>query len=190
MEEYKREYEITKIHGTANPNTFYWPQTFPNIMQVIDSIIEKEAPISRKLLESKVLAIWQITRVGVKVENILETLYVKMSLKKSISNDIIFFWRKDQNPEEYLEYRVPISTEDIRTMDNICEEEIANAILDVVRIQFSMSKSDLIKETAKVFGFNELDEVMQKSIENGIQKAKERKYIEISKDGQKISLIE
>ena len=190
LEEYKREYEITKIHGTANPNTFYWPQTFPNIMQVIDSIIEKEAPISRKLLESKVLAIWQITRVGVKVENILETLYVKMSLKKSISNDIIFFWRKDQNPEEYLEYRVPISTEDIRTMDNICEEEIANAILDVVRIQFSMSKSDLIKETAKVFGFNELDEVMQKSIENGIQKAKERKYIEISKDGQKISLIE
>ena len=85
---------------------------------------------------------------------------------------------------------MPISTEDIRTMDNICEEEIANAILDVVRIQFSMSKSDLIKETAKVFGFNELDEVMQKSIENGIQKAKERKYIEISKDGQKISLIE
>jgi hypothetical protein len=111
-----------------------------------------------------------------------------MNIKTTITGGMPFYWRIDQNPADYAEYRVANNDEEKRSMDDICAEEIANAIKVVAEIQISLSKSDLIRETAKLFGFTRLGNVIESSVERGLSEAQRRGMVDLSDDGEKITL--
>ncbi len=186
----QKVYTPLNITNTANPETFYLPGTSQNIIKVMSVIIEKEAPVSRKLLGRKVLSAWGIARAGSNVDRIIEMNLRVMDPQKSISNNTTFFWKADQKPSTYFEYRVSVQNDDKRSMDDICAEEIANAIKTVMQNQISLTKTDLTRETAKVFGFTRLGSVIESSVQSGIDAAVQRGYVLISENGERITLSE
>ena len=190
IDENQRMYTPLIITNTANPDTFYLPETAQNIMRTIAAIVEKEAPISRKLLGRKVLSAWGISRAGSKVDSIIELNLRAMSLQKSRSNNTTFYWTSQQHPVSYCEYRISTQDNDKRNMDDISAEEIANAIRAVMQKQISLTKIDLIRETAKVFGFTRLGNVIDSSVQNGISVASQRGYILFSENGERITFTE
>lgn len=201
----KREIEFEKIADNINTNSrainyekcsleymgtsddFYQIPSRPRIMSAIRKTIEQEAPISHKLLTKRVIESWGISRSGSKVESIILDAIRSIRVKTTVSSGQKFYWNDEQEPNAYLIYRVS-SEQEKRTMDDICEQEVANAIYQIIENQCSLSEEDLIRETGKLFGFSRMGTVIEKSAKAGIQCAISRGLIEKSMEGEKIQL--
>lgn len=180
-------YEKCSLEYMGTSDDFYQISCRPKIMNAIRDTIEKEAPISHKLLAKRVLESWGIARSGSKVESIIMDAIRSMRVKKTVTSGQKFYWKEDQEPDAYLVFREP-SEQEKRTMDDICEQEVANAIYQIMENQCSLSEEDLIREVGKLFGFLRMGVVIEKSVKAGIQCAISRGLIEKSVDGEKIQL--
>ncbi len=78
------------------------------------------------------------------------------------------FWRPGQIPGEYNVYRVPKTDAEKRDAEDICPEEVANAIKQVAKEQISISKDELIRETAKMFGFARIGSNVEQAMVRGM----------------------
>lgn len=155
------------IRGTTE--AFYLPQNKSAIKKAAEEIISVEAPISRKQLMKKVLNEWSITRSGSKVESIFIDAVSSISANKTTDGDRTFYWRNDQNPDKYEGYRVDDTESGKRSMDDISSQEIINAVTEVLREQISLSETDLIRETAKKFGYSRMGGVIESSVEYAVK---------------------
>lgn len=180
-------YEKCSLEYLGISDDFYQVSSRPRIMNAIRNTIEKEAPISHKLLTKRVIESWGIARSGSKVESIIVDAIKSISVKKTVSSGQNFYWKDDQEPDAYLIYREP-SEQEKRIMDDICEQEVANAIYQIMENQCSLLEEDLVREVGKLFGFLRMGTVIEKSVKAGIQCAISRDLIERSVDGEKIQL--
>lgn len=187
-------YESTVVTEYGSQEDFYQVSSDAQIRKVIMDIIKNEAPISKKLLTKKVVAAWNITRLGSRVENrltgILQDLRHGSNIKKTNVGDMSYYWRTDQNPEDYIEYRVANEEKDKRNMEDIPPYEIANAMREIISSQISLSKNDMIRETAKVFGFSRIGAVMEAACVMGIDEAERRGYLLFDKNSERIMIMD
>ncbi len=201
----KREIEFEKIADTIILNNravnylkcslgclgtsedFYQITSRPKIINVIKKTIEQESPISHNLLSKRVLECWGISRSGSKVDSIINDAISALHSKVTVTLGKKFYWGDNQEPDTYISYRVS-NDEDKRTMDDICEQEVAIAIYQIMENQCSLSRDDLVRETGKLFGFSRIGNVIEKSVESGIKYAAAKGWIEKSEDGEKIQM--
>lgn len=165
-----KQYLSYRILEQGAAEQFYLPQTLRQISELVASILTKEAPISRKLLMHKVLNAWSISRGGSRVENIFNSALNRVEKNMTTDEDREFLWEKTQNPKEYSIYRVEDAEGNKRNMDDIPSEEIINAIIEVLKEQISISEMDLVRETAKKFGFSRLGSVIENTVKYAIVK--------------------
>ena len=165
-----RPYKNTKITPLGSSEEFYLPENKAKICSLAEKIIANEAPISRKLLMKKILGAWSITRGGSRVDIIFADILKTIPKKITADEDRVFIWTKEQDPETYSIYRVEDEDSEQRDIDEIVSEEIRNAVKEVLCQQISLSESDLIKETAKKFGYSRIGGVIEKTIGFAIEK--------------------
>ncbi len=161
-------YTSAYISQQGAPEEFYLPQNLEKIELVANSILQNEAPISRKLLMRKVLNVWAISRGGSRVDEIFSSAVAKIEKNITRDEDRVFFWKKEQEPEHYRVYRVEDSEGNKRSMDDISSVEIINAIVEVLKEQISLSETDLVRETAKKFGFSRLGSIIETAVKYAI----------------------
>lgn len=184
-----RPYENAEVTLMGTSEEFYQPQNKDKIRSLTEKIISAEAPISRKLLMKKVLGAWSITRGGSKVDAIFADVIKDIPKNMTADEDRVFIWKKEQNPEEYPIYRLDSADGEKRSVDEIASEEIANALKEVLCEQICLSESDLIRETAKKFGYSRIGGVIEKTIAYAISKETEAgRLVKTDKGG--ISLAE
>lgn len=174
----------------GTPEQYADIKTKKQIMKLITQIVEVEAPVSRKSVYKKVLSAWGITRGGSKTERIFDEAVKDAGVVTAESNKSIFFWKKTQSPEAYFECRIPTTDGVKRNMDDISAEEIANGIQLLLSNQISMLRQDIIRETAKLFGFSRTGGTIEVAVSRGIACANRRGNLSISDDGLRISLKE
>lgn len=169
------------IQGMAEE--FYLPETLPVISRLAAVILETEAPISRKLLLHKILNAWSISRGGARVEGIFDNALDGVKKHRTCDGDQEFFWKKEQKPGEYRIYRVEDAQGNKRNMDDIPAEEILNAIIEVLKEQIGIAETDLIRETAKKFGFLRLGNVIEATVRYAVGKGKKSGMIKVLANG-------
>lgn len=147
------------------------------IIEQIEKILHVEAPISRNLLCKRIISAWGISRMGSRLERRFEELFSIMKLTKTKSNDLTFYWDKEQVPSQFKLFRVPSDDTNRRNIEDICVEEISNAIKYTLESQISLLKSDLIRETYKLFGFSRGSASIEKSIMEGVDSAVENDFV-------------
>ena len=179
-------YSSIKVSQPADPESFYLPQTFAAIKRFVTAVVGREAPISRRLLIRRVIGAWGISRSGAKAEEVIDRAISANGFGSTVSTGMTFYWNSTQLPEDYSIYRTPEPGCDKRAMDDICPEEIANAVRSVADMQLSLSRTDLIRETAKLFGFTRVGGVIENAVSAGIAAAQARGDIDISPDGERI----
>ncbi|MBQ7265228.1 MAG: DUF3320 domain-containing protein [Firmicutes bacterium] len=158
------------------------------IVSLLRNIIDVEAPISQKALYKKVLSAWDISRLGSRVEARLDKLMSQVQTRTTMDGAGKFYWRVDQIPEEYSIYRTDDNTNGKRSMDDISSYEIINAIKEVLKEQICLSKKDLVRETAKKFGYSRSGGIIDNTVTAAIETAKKRGIL--SEDTtEKITLI-
>lgn len=184
----KTVYEPFEISLLGKPDTFYQEKNLPSLRKRLSEIIKKESPISQKALFKKALLSWGISRSSPKAESYLERVSALLGFEKTFANNTVFYWKYGHNPLTYDLFRIPSDSFTKRNLDEIPPEEVASAIKYIIANQLSMDKSDLIRETAKIFGFTRLGNVIESSVKNGIAAALSRNYIKISEDENHISI--
>ena len=93
-----------------------------------------------------------------------------------------FLWNPGQDPEVYAVYRT--GEREKRPIEDICPQEIANAVREVLEEQISLSYSDFIRETAGKFGYSRAGTVIEASVAQGLALAEEKGRAE-TEDGEK-----
>ncbi|MBP0964808.1 MAG: DUF3320 domain-containing protein [Oscillospiraceae bacterium] len=184
-----KPYVSAAVDAMGTSDEYYLPQNKRKIKQLAEKIIAEEAPISRKLLMKKVLNAWSITRGGSKVEGIFLDAISTISTSITTDENRTFIWKKDQAPEQYAFYRVDRAETNKRSIDDISSYEILNAVNEVLCEQISLSETDLIKETAKKFGYSRTGGVIESTVRYAIQKGVSSGKLVIS-DKTGISLSE
>ncbi len=168
----------------GTPEDFYEQPAIMKLRGVCEEIIKYEAPVSVDVVIRKAVSTYGIARLTAKAESrirdIISTLPVQV-----IDG---FIWKEGISPEKYPLCRVPAEGDEKRPMDEIPVEEIENAVKFIISNQLSMTKEDLIRETAHLFGYNRMGGVIEASAQSGIDLAVQRGIAVI--DGDRITFKE
>ena len=94
----------------------------------------------------------------------------------------VIFWKEGQNPNDYVGFRVGTTEGEKRESEDLPTEEIANAVKYILQNQISLSKEELVRETAKLFGYSRIGSNVQAAMVSGIAKAVEKGYAKREED--------
>ena len=132
------------------------PKHLDKVSATVAEIMRVEAPISRSLLNKRVLSSYSITRATSKTQELLSEVYRRMGLTEVSLNGEDIFWNSGQKPSEYFLIRVSGEGDCKRDPKDIPYCETINAVMHVLRQQISLSEQDVIKESAKLMGYPRL----------------------------------
>ena len=130
------------------------------------------------------LSAYGISRSGSRAEVILDGILARIMHSETSDNGIIFIWKPEQKPLEYDIFRVSGQGGEKRNIDDISSKEIQNAAIQVLCEQGSMQKSDLIKETAKKFGFTRTGSLIDVTVGFALDNAVNNGRLSTSQDGK------
>lgn len=137
-----------------------------SVVEDIRTILEAEAPISRRLLIKRLINNYGINRNGVRINTYLTEVFEDMGLVTSGTEDI-FYWKDKEQLENYSGYRLASERESL----DIAPEEVAQAMLQVLKEQFAIDEEGLISETARLFGYANVRDNVLASMKRGIEYA-------------------
>ncbi len=180
----ERPYIPVRITPMGAPEEFYMPQNRARITRLAQTILETESPVSKRLLMRKVFSAFGLTRSGSRVDSTFYTAIAKIEKTITRDDDREFYWRQGQSPDTYEGYRVSSDEEYRRTMDDIPSEEILNAVMEVLQEQVSLSQTDLIKETARKFGFSRMGSVIEGAVGYALQKGVAAGRLQVLESGK------
>ncbi len=130
-------------------------------------IVQTEAPILRDVLIRKVMASFGVNKSAAVIdatEKALKAVKIKTTKQKGI----IFCWAPNQDPKAY--YGLRVSNE--RSGDEICPQELSNAVVYALQLKGELRKDELIKETSVVLGYKRLGKNLEAALAVGVQYAR------------------
>lgn len=164
-------YETAVLPVMGTSDEFYLPQNAGKIQSLALRIMNTEAPISRNALVHKLLGAWGITRSGDRTDTVLAGVFKSLDKRITVDAENAFFWLGTQVPDTYDIYRPADAQGNRRELTEIPSEEIISAMTEVLSEQIGLSRADLIRETAKKFGYTRLGTVMTSTVEFAVDKA-------------------
>ena len=123
------------------------------------------------MLSKRILSAWGISRLGSRLNEFLTEIYAELNLKKTEQDDSVFYWNSDQNPETYDTFRIPENEEHKRSAEDLPKEEIIAGIVEILTNQISLPADDLIRETARLFGYARIGGNVEQAMKMGIKHA-------------------
>ena len=184
----RREYVHVELPTLGDSEDFYEPKTKLQIMKAMEKTLQAEAPVEYDYMKKKVLLCWGMMRNTPKSDAIFEEILREVPVTQTNTAGNTFLWLQNMDPCKYGTYRLHEEGDlEKRTLSQIPAEEVVNAVREVVDVNVSLSRDDLIKETAKVFGFNRVTASIDQVVGIAISYAEQRGFVEISEDGMKVT---
>jgi hypothetical protein len=135
----------------ADSESIYFSENRNLLKNQITEIIETEAPISQNMLFKKVLKLWNTSRVGTKLSVYLDEILNSIPHVTTTETYLKFYWTEAVKPENLSNYRD--NSVEKRAIDDIAVEEISIVMMEIMRSNLSVNQDELIRVTAKQFGF-------------------------------------
>ena len=184
----RREYVHVELPTLGDSEDFYEPKTRVQIMKAMEKTLQAEAPVEYDYMKKKVLLCWGMMRNTPKSDAIFEEILREVPVTQTNTAGNTFLWLQNMDPCKYGIYRLHAEDDlEKRTLSQIPAEEVVNAVREVVDVNVSLSHDDLVKETAKVFGFNRVTASIDQVVGIAISYAEQRGFVEISEDGMKVT---
>ena len=108
--------------------------------------------------------------------------FLNGSSKSNKQNGIKYYWREDQNPETYSIFRIDADKSDKRSIDEICQHELKNAICITLLEKGPLKKEDLIKASIKTMGYSRSSSALIEAVERGIKYGRKTGEIIVTED--------
>ncbi len=184
----RREYVHVELPTLGDSEDFYEPKTKVQIMKAMEKTLQAEAPVEYDYMKKKVLLCWGMLRNTPKSDAIFEEILREVPVTQTNTAGNTFLWLQNMDPCKYGIYRLHAEGDlEKRTLSQIPAEEVVNAVREVVDVNVSLSHDDLVKEIAKVFGFNRVTANIDQVVRIAISYAEQRGFVEISEDGMRVT---
>ncbi len=180
-------YECAVVEGAvaANSESIYFMESRAVLINQFQKIITVEAPISKNYLFRKVLKLWNTARAGAKLNGYLTEIVDNIPTVLKHEAHQIFYWTEEVTPENLHYYRD--NTLEKRAIEDIAQEEIMLAISEIMATNLSLSKDDLIRTTAKTFGFMKVGSQIDQIISSAIHALAHQERVKL--DNSRVILI-
>lgn len=132
-----------------------------------NAILEAEAPILRDVLIRKLMSSFGVGKGAAALEA-TEKAIKAAKIKSTKQKGIVFCWAAGQDPKAY--YGLRVSNE--RSADEICPQELRNAIVYALQTKGELAREDLIKEASLVLGYKRLGKNLEAALTAGVQFAR------------------
>ena len=163
------KYYTPYIPETVGDAEYYYDKSSDTqIRRIINETVEAEAPVSRTILLHRVISAFAIPKMSAKAETRFSEVFDSLDLRKTARNDLIFVWKKDQDPDTYTEFRPTAAGGDKRKLDDVATEEIAAAVVDILKSSISLERAELVKNTVQTFGASRTTEAGELAVSMGI----------------------
>ena len=139
------------------------------IAEKMQQIIDAEAAIAYDRLIRKTLRAFHIVRSSPQTLEATEKALKKTSSRMNKQAGIKFYWRKDQDPELYRTYRIDANSADKRSVDEICQQELKNAVCATLQKKGKLGKDSLVKETIRTMGYGRSSAALVSAVERGLK---------------------
>lgn len=149
---------------------YYDGSSTSQIKRIIEAAVKWEAPVSRDVLYHYVLSAFAMKR-SAKAEARFADVFDSLGLKTTERRESVFVWNADTEPGEYNDFRGVSENGEKRRLDDIATEEISNAVMYILAVSISLERAELIKETAKLFGFVRTTETAELEVSMAIANA-------------------
>jgi hypothetical protein len=125
-------------------------------------------PLSLERATRYVVGHWDIGRVSANNTDRIRRLSQRLGHHQVAHGDRVFFWPVGTHPSSYTAFRVARDDDSRRDAVDLPPEEIANAAASVLRQQISLPVPDLVRETARLFGFQRTGSQVEQFVNAGI----------------------
>jgi len=166
MVDYK-PYSSFEVVG--NRDSFYESKANNMIRRQIANIVEAESPVPFSRVVRYISQHWDISRASQQIQDRIVELIPKNIIVESEKGKPLFLWKAKQDPSAYREFRVSEDGSNERSMDEIAPQEIANAAWAILEQQISLPRADLVRETARCFGFKRVAQKSSSRIERAVE---------------------
>ena len=139
------------------------------ITEKIQQIIDTEAPVSYDTLVKKTLRAFNIARSSHKTLEATQKALKAANTKMNKQQGIKFYWRKDQDPSAYYSFREDKNTNTRRSANDICQQELKNAVCMTLLEKGRIKKEDLIKATIRTMRYARSSNVLTSAVERGLK---------------------
>jgi len=150
---------------------FYDRSSTSAMLNAIMQILEKEAPVHRDALVTTIRQTWGFNRAGTKIHERVISCVQSLPMEKRPKLVGTFYWPNNVDPNRYTSFRTPVAGDtNPRSIQEIPPEELANAAKALVEHYGSMSREDLLRSTANIFGISRLGINVKDAVENALRK--------------------
>ncbi len=147
-------YEPFAVIGTKGTSDgFYDLKSDRSICALIEAVVGKEGPVSLDLVARRVAEHWGVERITFRAVKRIEGLSGKANVKVVRETDGVFLWTPSQDPKTFSLFRT---------------QEVANAALHVLEQHVSLPVADLVRETARLLGYQRTGPTVGKAMRGGI----------------------
>lgn len=153
------------------------------ISDKMQQIVDVEAPITYDRLMKKTLRAFHIARSSPQTLEATDKALKKVSVRMNKQSGVKFCWRKDQDPVQYVVYRNDVNSGDKRSADEICQQELKNAVCITLKEQGALNKDSLLKAAIRTMGYARSSTALLAAAERGLKYG--RKTGEIVQDEEK-----
>jgi hypothetical protein len=153
-----------------------------DIVEKLQQIIDVEAPIHYDRMTKKVLRAFGIGRSSAQTLEAVDKAVKKTVSKTQKQSGIKFVWRRDQDPNTYRVYRIDVAAGDKRSADEICQQELKNAICVTLAEKGALDKETLIKETIRTMGYTRSGAALVEAVNKGIKYGRKTGEIIVNED--------
>ncbi|MDO8673478.1 MAG: DUF3320 domain-containing protein, partial [Dehalococcoidia bacterium] len=154
---------------SLGPDQFYLPTTTRTIAAQIAQVTNEEGPISYGLLCRRIISAWGMPKMSSRIEARIREVGAALKLRTTMCGASIFYWPEAVDPAQYESFRIPSEGKQTRRdAEDIPPEESANAALEVLRQQISLPEDDLVREVARLFGFQRSGSALDQNLRMGI----------------------
>ena len=172
------EYKRTAASEMKGDQSKFSSPAFKAMISVrIKMILNNEAPILRDVLMKRVLESFGVSR---STENMdaYEKAYKSAKVKSTKLKGQVFCWSETQDPDSYNLVR----TNSDRSCDEICVQELANALCYVLNNDGAMDAETLIKKASVLLGYQRLGKNVETALTNALKWAKSSGYVLLEDD--------
>jgi Protein of unknown function (DUF3320). len=160
-------YNLAPIGSTQDE--FYQLSSTKIIADQIQKVVNSEGPISHNLLCKRIIKAWGMSKVGSRIDARISEICASSKLQTTKLGTMKYYWPANLNPNTYKGFRVPNSDKQSRRdVEDIPLEEIKNAATEILVQQISLPKEDLIREAARLLGFQRTRPTIQEYFIRGI----------------------
>lgn len=124
------------------------------LAEALRQVIETEGPLPETVLHRRVARAWGLERTGVRIVERLRMLAPAGS-GRTQEGEVTFYWPAGVRPAAWTGFRGAAEDEaSRRRLDDVCLEELANGILQVLAMTGSAPRADVIKSVCRMLGLS------------------------------------